>query len=356
LDKLHRHLGEEIPPELVLGNSTNSPVTRDGLATRRSSTSHSLVTSSRRPSTAGADHNATESQDSGKKRRSLDSSSLQRPLLDHSTMNASGNKGTVLVKRKRSLWMKHARHADKDKDCDDLGQGLRDHTGKKDVANLGLERHVSQRQRALNVKRARKMAQVFGSEPPPNLFVFNKKEDEEEDSSEVVEANRQSIATLLALSSVDPLSPLPSRLRVDSIMSIDPSISMEGMEELGPLPSEPFSGLARSTSLAQPASSHSHISRSKSVDTSAVFRERRLRAAKLSRFFGVEYQDISSALVTTEAPSLDKPSNPPPSAECNSAVDVKVSAPARFWGLSEGRTKDAEVADVIGKLRGLKAG
>jgi hypothetical protein len=172
-----------------------------------------------------------------------------------------------------------------------------------------------------------------------------------------METNRQSIATLLALSSADPLSSLPSRLRVDSTVSIDPSISMDVVEDLGPLPSESFATLARSASLAQPAStSYSHGSRSKSVDTTAVFRERRLRAAKLSRFFGVEYQDITSALVTTEASSPDKTSTPPLTDVCGSAVDVKVSAPARFWGLAEGRTKDAEVVDVIDKLRGLKAG
>jgi hypothetical protein len=155
LDKLHRHLGEEIPPELVLGNTTNSPGAHDS-GTRRSSTSQSLVTTSRRPSTAGADHNACESQDSGKKRRSLDSS-FQRPLPDNPT---SENKGMVLVKAKRSLWMKHARQAEKDKGRNDLGRGLQNQTGKEDVTGLGLERHVSQRQRALNVKRARKMAQV----------------------------------------------------------------------------------------------------------------------------------------------------------------------------------------------------
>jgi hypothetical protein len=71
----------------------------------------------------------------------------------------------------------------------------------------------------------------------------------------------------------------------------------------------------------------------------------------LSRFFGVEYQDISSALVTPD----DTPRALQVKDESSMAVDVKVSAPPRFWGLSEGTTKEADMADVIDKLRGLKA-
>jgi hypothetical protein len=38
-------------------------------------------------------------------------------------------------------------------------------------------------------------------------------------------------------------------------------------------------------------------------------------------------------------------------------VDVKVSSPARFWGIVDGRRdmKEANMDDVIGKLREMKA-
>jgi hypothetical protein len=39
------------------------------------------------------------------------------------------------------------------------------------------------------------------------------------------------------------------------------------------------------------------------------------------------------------------------------AVDVKMSGPARFWGMMDGRRsmKDANMDDVIGRLREMKA-
>ncbi|KAJ7225790.1 hypothetical protein GGX14DRAFT_318659, partial [Mycena pura] len=71
------------------------------------------------------------------------------------------------------------------------------------------------------------------------------------------------------------------------------------------------------------------------------FQDRRRRAAKLSRFFGVGFQDI---LMPEKEPTL-------PGAKVE--VDVKVSG-RRFWGFGD-RPKDSDMHEAIQKLRGLKA-
>lgn len=86
----------------------------------------------------------------------------------------------------------------------------------------------------------------------------------------------------------------------------------------------------------------------------STFNERRRRAAKLSHFFGVNYQDISTSLNNVGTPA------PPPSVETydlpSAEVDVQVAG-RRFWGFTDnrGQMKAAEMADVIDKLRDLKA-
>lgn len=87
---------------------------------------------------------------------------------------------------------------------------------------------------------------------------------------------------------------------------------------------------------------------------SSTFSERRRRAAKLSHFFGVNYQDISTSINNVETPPLPPPveTYDLPSVE----VDVQVAG-RRFWGFTDnhGQMKAAEMADVIDKLRDLKA-
>lgn len=89
----------------------------------------------------------------------------------------------------------------------------------------------------------------------------------------------------------------------------------------------------------------------------STFSERRRRAAKLSHFFGVSYQDISTSLK-----NIEPPPPPPPVAKVEKynlpsvEVDVQVAG-RRFWGFTDnrGQMKAAEMADVIDKLRDLKA-
>lgn len=71
------------------------------------------------------------------------------------------------------------------------------------------------------------------------------------------------------------------------------------------------------------------------------FHDRRRRAAKLSRFFGVGLQDISLSPETAPLP------------DAQVQVDVKVSS-RRFWSFGD-RSKDGDMQEAIQKLRGLKA-
>jgi hypothetical protein len=91
-----------------------------------------------------------------------------------------------------------------------------------------------------------------------------------------------------------------------------------------------------------------HSSQGLSADT--TFGKRRRRAAKLARFFGVGYQDISSSM-NAELFSSAEPS------ATRVQVNVKVNGRSRFLGFSHGQAhlKDGDMIDVEGKLRALKA-
>ena len=85
-------------------------------------------------------------------------------------------------------------------------------------------------------------------------------------------------------------------------------------------------------------------------NATATFRRRRLRAAKLSRFFGVAYNDLSIPTSTATQQS-DSPREVLQSAE----VDVKIQERGRFWNRAEGGqnagTERADMNDVIALLR-----
>lgn len=81
-------------------------------------------------------------------------------------------------------------------------------------------------------------------------------------------------------------------------------------------------------------------------EDSAAFRRRRLRAAKLSRFFGVTYNDLIRQNDRDRA-------NPHPQ---DADVDVRIDGPGWFWNgdsnhISEGGAPDANMNDVIALLR-----
>ncbi|KAJ3813645.1 hypothetical protein F5876DRAFT_5396, partial [Lentinula aff. lateritia] len=87
------------------------------------------------------------------------------------------------------------------------------------------------------------------------------------------------------------------------------------------------------------------------------FRERRRRAAKLTQFFGVEYQDITASMPGRAVEPMHhiSPSEKwePVRVEPSVQVGVRTNT-RRFWG-GRGNLKEAEVGDVIPKLRELRA-
>jgi hypothetical protein len=97
--------------------------------------------------------------------------------------------------------------------------------------------------------------------------------------------------------------------------------------------------------------SNSPLPRRRSVDAS-TFGERRRRAAKLTRFFGVSYHSSINA-----GPNSSSVPAEPCKQSTPREVDVKVSSRTGFWRFSVGQSqlKNADVADVMERLRTLKA-
>ncbi|KAK0246078.1 hypothetical protein EDD85DRAFT_783791 [Armillaria nabsnona] len=189
--------------------------------------------------------------------------------------------------------------------------------------NFGEEGEISPQQRLLNVKRARKMAQVFGEDPPSELILI----DDARPSS-----RRHSFSSNVSTHSIVPPTPA---------LMYSPSSSPED-ERMLPHPLDRFDN-----------DNNNNPTDSSDADDFAftsAFRERRRRAAKLSRFFGVAYQDMSSSSVpTTASPIEERPTHD------HVQVDVQVTG-RRFWGFDGGyTTREADMADVIDKLRCLKA-
>ena len=87
----------------------------------------------------------------------------------------------------------------------------------------------------------------------------------------------------------------------------------------------------------------------RSDDNAMTFRRRRLQAAKLSRFFGIAYNDLTNPMAGSR--------NQPKGREMPSAeVGVKIQERGWFWGRTEGgysraRQQDADMNDVITLLR-----
>lgn len=197
------------------------------------------------------------------------------------------------------------------------------------------------------------MAQVFGEEPPLELYQITDCGEEDE-----LADNRDSIATSYSLSSTNLLSniqtehleteeepPSPPR-EVDTPRTRRVRLEVDEFVDLHPTP-PPFSSITKQHNHVRRVSSS--ISEEVGSDSLGVeFKERRRRAAKLSRFFGVGYHEFTQALVVLPQP-------PPPPAvqlEAPSSVEVRVGQPGWFGG--PGKVKQTNVSDVIGKLRELR--
>ncbi|KAJ7042552.1 hypothetical protein C8F04DRAFT_1076290 [Mycena alexandri] len=248
----------------------------------------------------------------------------RRQSFDFSTRGGSGSPGEL--QRSRSLWSNNSQK--RREALDEAAGEFQD----RYLRNFGTGT-MSERQRTLNVKRARKMTQVrcpshqldssncvcqlFGQEPPSELIQIH----DERESDHF----RDSTATLLTATH-------PLRDRANSTASIGTIANDLEVEEEVPRTPPPFATFEIPDPVSAPA-------------TTTSFQERRRRAAKLSRFFGVGFQDIS----------LGETAPPPPVAIAKEEVDVKVSTGRRFWSFND-RAKEGDMQEAIQKLRGLKAG
>ncbi|KAF7339915.1 Sec7 domain protein [Mycena venus] len=242
----------------------------------------------------------------------------RRQSVDFTAVRGSNASSAESLKRTRSLWTSSQRRKEV---ADEAAGEFQD----RYLRNFGTGT-MSERQRALNVKRARKMTQLFGQEPPPELIQI-------QDEREEIENFRDSTATLSTF-----LSPTPPPLR-DRANSTS-STGTAGHDEDDQVSSTPPPFSTVTEEPAEPSI----------LPRAPTFQDRRRRAAKLSRFFGVGFQDIGLS------PVLTTPRSPPQSPVTSVEVDVKVSG-RRFFGVFSDRPKEGDdMQEAIQKLRGLKAG
>ncbi|KAF7966779.1 hypothetical protein HWV62_37033 [Athelia sp. TMB] len=207
------------------------------------------------------------------------------------------------------------------------------------------EEVLDQTQKAMNVRRARKMLTLFGSEPPFALYHHGS-------SSEKTEADmlmppsvntarqRDSLTTIVSLaslasahrrsSSASTTADSPTKARGPRSPTPPPFISTTR-----PIPDIPSTSTPPTTPI-----------------TLTTFTARRRRAAKLARFFGVGYHDVPTATSpAAKTSAISDGTRTPPVAP---GVNVQVSSPGWFWGRRH-TSQDVDIDDVIGKLRNMKA-
>ena len=195
---------------------------------------------------------------------------------------------------------------------------------------------MAERDRLLNVKRARKMTQVrsllltpsltfvslltsscqlFGHDPPLELFHITH------------DMSRHSL----------------SSISTESASSYAISATKVPIPELG-------TSASLLMGVDSPREEVMPMSRN---EQSQSFHERRRRAAKLAQFFGVGCHDISPSLVVPHRPVLCERSTPLCSKEDPAfQVDIKISGRSRLWGRPN--LKDVSIVDARNKLRALK--
>ncbi|KAJ7462696.1 hypothetical protein B0H11DRAFT_2241217 [Mycena galericulata] len=304
------HLHESLGPITENNGRRNSSLSGHSLLTGENPTSPSLEPASQ---SAIPSADSAEQSDKGKTIRASRQigenippiPTKRRQSLDFNSRAASPQN----LKRSSSLW---AQQHQRQWVLDDAAGEFQERYAR----NFGTGT-MSERQRALNVKRARKMAQVFGQEPPSELIHIN----DERESDHF----RDSTVTLSTSLAVTP----PLRNRANSTSSSGTMATGDEAEAEVPPTPPPFS---TATDDAPEASD--------SAPTDS-FQDRRRRAAKLSRFFGVGFRDILQSPETVPLP------------DARVQVDVKVTG-RRFWGFND-RSKNDDMEEAIQKLRGLKA-
>lgn len=153
--------------------------------------------------------------------------------------------------------------------------------------------------------------------------------------------NRDSLKTIVSLASLS--TSIRRTNSASSVIFVAADVG-EG-SKANTLPSPSFTPRAVSESLTP-------------SNAPTTFSARRRRAAKLARFFGVGYKDLSSATTPASVHKLSASESACRTPPTSVGVNVQMTSPSRFWGIMDGRrniTQDADMDDVIGKLRVMKA-
>lgn len=226
---------------------------------------------------------------------------------------------------------------------------------REDDASSSSHPPLTEAQRVQSLRRGRKLAQLFGAEPPIALYKVTSPFEDEPTSPNTIA--RERTESYFALSSTDPLSRHSSRSSLSSISEsvaypssdsatheTDPSHESERDQTPAVPPLNPDVDV---TPVSQDSSEPLPLD---DVST-ATFRRRRLRAAKLSRFFGVTYNDISTPIaMSTPRHRTDGEAMTP------EEVGVKIQERGWFWNRTESNHtraggKEADMNDVIALLR-----
>ncbi|TEB39220.1 hypothetical protein FA13DRAFT_1785481 [Coprinellus micaceus] len=187
------------------------------------------------------------------------------------------------------------------------------------------------------VRRARKIAQIFGPELPYELIV----------NAEQVQNRKSTDAPIDHLPLHDQASP-PSLPRLPSL---PPFLERPSHE-------------SNTTTASEPSDERNPFVEPSSPPARREEAEHRKRTQKLAKFFGVSQRDISSSV--SSEPTVKTPSLPPRAVMAGAPplplqeVEVNVKlAGRRFWGFSPNRPEyryaDTNDAIVIDQLRTLKA-
>ncbi|KAF8649811.1 hypothetical protein AX16_005576 [Volvariella volvacea WC 439] len=239
---------------------------------------------------------------------------------------------SLRLKRSQSLWSHRGLRRSKDPILHQDFQRRYFRNFWEEYANADDEKHV------LNVRRARKVAQIFGQEPPSELIV----------NSDLNRPRAQSLAHRTGSNHI-PSSP------VSSSQSHLSSERAEGVDITEHASTEVIVNLNEDDHCSDDFSDQL-LHRSTTPTKLNAIDQHSKREAKLSRFFGVDYQDLRTCLegVTPAVSRLDQDEDQMTPKD----VDIKIGRRSRrFWnfGEGEGQMKDADISEVIEHLRGLKA-
>lgn len=203
-------------------------------------------------------------------------------------------------------------------------------------------------------------SKVFGEELPQDIVLSSSSSDGTHEPSSAPIMHVDTTSTYgLSTPELSPSTPKSAR-------HLSPATSSASLAEIDELPEQSDHtvddmDLGKAPSIVSSISYRSYRSEeslpssstSKFSPTTPSFQDRRRRAAKLTRFFGVGFPAISSS-VTDDVPKVTLPAP----AQSSRAVQVEINvAGRRLWGYTnDGGLQEAEMHEVIHQLRELRAG